>query len=428
MESFRLHGLGSASPRFLRANRGSLEHRTRHAEPTKRLQRGDGIVHLGTESCYRNADATLGKDFPNCERGDRCRPDRRADRRSEHDRIDAAVSPSSHLNSDSSIARFGMGATQHRQARRRPVTTSGTDARRDAASIGEHRLQEYWVDQSCPIAVDTADRPREPAQLPTGTANESFPPSVTPVKRLPAQCRVVLASTRRAGRADLGDMDLVDVVEDRCAVASEQTGKARRVSRAQDDPTILRNGERAKCKQAMYIVDIITHGNNVGAKPKCTGGGVHVTRRQRQHDNIRNDCFPRPMCQRSHRAGRRNELVGVERSRIVDDRSDVRRRQMTRHSGPHNAAPDDENGRTHACSAEIGAGKLAPAALLRWNASAATQPDKRRNQTGNAERHQQATQCLHVKRPSDRSKLRRKLPRGWGSMVGAHGSVPRGWG
>ena len=191
---------------------------------------GDRVANLGPESGHRRADASTGEDLGGRKRRNRSGADRGSSGRAENDRVDPTVAAATYLDSHSTVARFGMGAAEHREASRGSVTACRADSGGDPSTLGKHRLEQHRIDERSAVAIDTANRAGKPAQFPPGTPDEAFPTAVSPVERLATQRGMVLTRTGRPCRTNFGDMNFVYLVECVRTMARQETREPRRIS------------------------------------------------------------------------------------------------------------------------------------------------------------------------------------------------------
>src|SRR5215218_10431771 len=87
------------------------------------------------------------------------------------------------LDAKCSHATLLVGRTQHRQARREPITTSRGPSTADAIGFGEGRPKQERIGDVGAVAILGAHRLREPAQLATTAADVVDPFTVVPARR-----------------------------------------------------------------------------------------------------------------------------------------------------------------------------------------------------------------------------------------------------
>ena len=183
--------------------------------------------------------------------------------------------------------------------------------------------------------------------------------------------------TRRASRADLGDMDLVDFVEAICCMTGEQTRQPGCEPRADHHRPSRGSGGAIEREQTLHIESRIGQRDHIS--PSSDGpfsnGKVHPRRRRDDHDitvewridaeavarDIRAECG-------EHRAEAFRPAVAQVQARNV-------RRSPELTSDPRAGRTGADDGDPHG-SVEIWAGELAPTTLLWRGTSRAAEPDR----------------------------------------------------
>ena len=130
---------------------------------------------------------------------------------------------------------FWVRGAKHGQPCGQPISPGRGRAGRDPTHTWKCRNKQERIGQARAVAVRTADRIREPAQLPAGTARPASPATVSPVDGVGGKGGMMAPSTGGTAGSEAGDVDLERHIELGRGVPGENAAKAGSEGSSDDD-------------------------------------------------------------------------------------------------------------------------------------------------------------------------------------------------